>query len=237
MELNPNMNGNKCYDSSKSQDNILKILHLTTAPFPEYNGTTARLVSLLSKLPMDMILITKNKTTKNDIYLGNIKIKRVLLSPQGIFANVPPIRYIHTIYKKPILLASAAESELFDIIHVHDSALFIQSAKRLRKISYKPLIFEFHAVQKDYVDNLSGIPHYGRIVDVLYVEKIIKNTLNFCDCIITLTEKLKNWISNHYKINMEDIAVVPNGVDINKFCLKDRRKVERLKKCIIYKIK
>ena len=222
---------------------MLRILHLVSAPFPDYNGTTARLFGLLSKLPYEIILIIPNITQKGDIieskeeYLGNIKIKRVLLSPQGIFKKIP-IRYIHTIYQAPKIVFNSAQSEKFDVIHAHDTALFLDAAKKLSIKSNKPLIIEFHAVRKDYVPNMvipafrMEIPCSGRIRDTYYEERKIKDALNNCNHVITLTQPLKNWICNYYKIKKDNVTVVPNGVDINKFTPKYKENSGRKKEIL-----
>jgi glycosyltransferase involved in cell wall biosynthesis len=222
---------------------MLRILHLVSAPFPEYNGTTARLLGLLSKLPYEIVLIIPNSTMKGNIieskeeYFRNIKIKRALLSRQGIFKK-NPIRYIHSIYQAPKIVFNSAKSEKFDIIHAHDSSLFLRAAKKLSIKLNKPLIIEFHAVRKDYVPNMvipafrMEIPCSGRIIDTYYEERKIKDALNYCTRVITLTQPLKSWICNYYKIKKNNVTVVPNGVDINKFTPRYKESSERKKEIL-----
>jgi len=207
---------------------MLRILHLVWAPYPEHNGTTVRIFGILSRISHEIIMIIPNITMKGDILapnkkiIGNITVKTAPLCPRGIFAK-SPLRYLHTIYKLPKNVFLSAISEKFDIIHAHDSSLFIQTAKILSRKLNKPFIFEFHAARKDYVNNIIipgtriGIPFSGRIVGAYYEERGIKDALKYCDHVITLTNPLKIWISNYYNVDENNITVVPNGVDTDKF--------------------
>jgi glycosyltransferase involved in cell wall biosynthesis len=198
------------------------------APYPEHNGTTVRLFGILSKLSHESVLIIPNRTIKGDILeskeeiVGNITVKTAPLSPRGIFTK-SPLRYLHTLYKLPNKIIISAISERFDIIHAHDSSLFLQAAKKLSRKLNKPFIIEFHAVRMDYMSNINipgtkiGIPFSGRVIGIFYEEKRIKNALKSCNHVITLTQSLKNWISIYYNIDENKIMVVPNGVDIDKF--------------------
>jgi glycogen synthase len=207
---------------------MLRILHLVAAPFPEHNGTTVRLFGILSKLSHEIILIIPNRTMKGDILesnekiIGNITVKTAPLSPRGIFTKAP-LRYLYTLYKLPKKVVISAISEKFDVIHTHDSSLFLQAAKKLSEKLNKPFIIEFHAVRKDYMSNINipgtkiGVPFSGKMIGTFYEERRIKDALNSCNHVITLTQPLKNWISNYYNIDEDNITVVPNGVDIDKF--------------------
>jgi glycosyltransferase involved in cell wall biosynthesis len=223
-----NMDEDKMYDNTKLQSDTLKILHFASAFFPEYSGTATRLYGLLSNLPYDISLITVDRTIKGDIielkeeYFNNIKVKRVSLQPNNVFSRVP-LRYIHTIYQKPKILVNAAKSEQFDIIHAHNLSLFAQAARKLSIKLSKPFIIEVHVIGQDY--------QYGvkRNIKTGYIDRGGRKSLKFCNCIIALTQGLKNWISAYYNIQEDKIVVVPNGADINKFAPKYENKAEEIK--------
>ena len=211
---------------------MLKILHLVSGFFPLYNGTTTRLYGLLSNIPYETIVITSNEIGSGNVVklkeecFGNITVKRVPLKAYGIYAKAP-IRYIHTIYQRPKMLFNSVRSEEFDIIHAHESSIFLQSAKKSSVKLNKPLIIEFHAVRDEYV----AISRIGRFFAMsLYEKRKIKDALKPCNHVITLTPQLKDWISNRYKIKKDKITVVPNGVDITIFTPKHMEKTEELKR-------
>jgi glycosyltransferase involved in cell wall biosynthesis len=207
----------------------LRILHLTAFFFPEYSGTTIRLYNLLSNVPTEMLLITSDRTIKGNIiklkeeYFSNIKVKRVELQSK-IYA-IAPLRYVHTLYQKPKILVNSTKSELFDIIHAHNSSLFAQAAKRLSRKSNKPFIIELHAPPCD----VSGLKN--ALLNSVYIERVNRKLLKSCNCIIALTQAQKNNICSKYKISKDKITVVPNGADINKFAPKEeyKKKTEELK--------
>ena len=212
---------------------MLRILHLYKTFFPEYSGSSTRLYGILSNIPYEILLITPDKTIKGDIielkeeYFGNIKVKRAPLESNYAFWRIPPLRYIHTIYQKPKILANLAKSEQFDIIHAHDISLLTQVAKKLSRESNKPFIIEFHIARESYNSGIKGN------IFAFYQEKIVK-ILKSCDCIIALTHSLKNFVSIYYKVQEEKITVVPNGTDINKFALKEeyKKKAKEIKESL-----
>ncbi len=207
---------------------MLRILHLSAAPYPEHNGTTVRLFGILSKLPLKSILLISNRTMKGDILeskeeiIGNITVKTASLSPRGVFAK-SPLRYLHTLYKLPKKVFISSMSERFDIIHAHNSSLYLQTAKKLSRKLNKPFIIEFHAARMDYTSDISipgtniNIPFTGRMIGTFYEERRIKDALKSCNHVITLTQPLKIWLANCYNIDENNITVVPNGVDLDKF--------------------
>ncbi|WP_440946611.1 glycosyltransferase family 4 protein [Methanosarcina sp. T3] len=207
---------------------MLKILHLSAAHYPEHNGTTVRLFGTLSKLPHESILIISNRTMKGRVLepkeeiIGNMTVKTVPLAPHGIFTK-SPLRYFHTLYEKPRKLFIYSLSEGFDIIHAHNSSLFLQTAKKLSRKLNKPFIIEFHAARMDYTSDICipgtsiGVPLSGKIIGNFLEERRIKNALRSCNHVITLTQPLKLWLANHYNIDENNITVVPNGVDSNRF--------------------
>ena len=44
-----------------------RVLHLVSAPFPEYHGTTTRLIGLLSRIPHEIVLIIPDKINYGSI--------------------------------------------------------------------------------------------------------------------------------------------------------------------------
>jgi glycosyltransferase involved in cell wall biosynthesis len=209
----------------------MKILHFTSAFFPEYSGTTTRLYNLLSNLPYEIVLVTSDRTIKNEVielkeeYFNNIKVKRVCLQPNNYLAATAPLRYIHTIWQKPRILIDIVKSEQFDIIHAHNLSLSAQAAQKISKKINKPFIMDLHYISQDY--SSKGVKG---VLNTIYINEMAKK-LKSCNHIIVLTKSLKEWVLSNYNLEEDKITVVPNGADINKFALKKeyKKKTEELK--------
>ena len=209
----------------------MRILHFTSAFFPEYSGTTTRLYNLLSNLPYEIILVTSDRTIKNEVIelkeeqFGNIKVKRVCLQPNNYLVATAPFRYIHTIWQKPRILIDIVKSEQFDIIHAHNLSLSAQAAQKTSKKIDKPFILDLHYIIQDY--SSKGVKG---VLNKIYINEIAKK-LKSCNHIIVLTKSLKEWVLRNYNLEVDKITVVPNGADINKFTpkLEYKKKTEELK--------
>ncbi len=207
----------------------LKILHFIPYFFPEYSGTAIRLYNLLSRIPHEIKIYTSNRIIGGDIIaekkgrISNINIKRFSLTPKGLIAIIPLLRYIYNIYNGPKILLENAQEEGFDIIHCHTPVQFAQAGRKLSKLSKKPFIFELHVFEKDY-HTFRG----GTLIG-LYTEKKTKEIINSSDHIIVLTNSVKERMCNSYNIGKEKMTVVSNGVDIDKFAPKYTNKAEELK--------
>jgi glycosyltransferase involved in cell wall biosynthesis len=208
----------------------MRILHFTSAFFPEYSGTTTRLYNLLSNLPYEIILVTLDRTIKNEVIelkeeqFNNIKVKRVCLQPNNYLVATAPFRYIHTIWQKPRILINIVKSEQFDIIQAHNLSLSAQAAQKISKKTNKPFILELHVIIQDY--SSKGIKG---VLNTIYTNEMAKK-LKSCNHIIVLTKSLKEWVLRNYNLEVDKITVVPNGADINKFAPKEeyKKKAEEL---------
>lgn len=209
----------------------MKILHFALAFFPEYSGATIRLYNLLFNIPYEILLVVPDRTISGDQierkeeYFNNIRVKRESMQSFFSFRRLAPMRFINTMYQKPMRLFDSAKSEDFDIIHAHNSSYFAKAAKKLSKITNKPFIIELHTAELDHKYGVTGY------VNAFYIDTMAKRQLKSCNHIVTLTKSLKNWFSIRYGIPDEKITVVPNGADINKFSPKNERKtkVEEIK--------
>ena len=209
----------------------MRILHFSSVFFPEYSGTTTRLYNLLSNLPYEIILVTSDRTFKNEVIelkeeqFGNIKVKRVCLQPNNYLVATAPFRYIHTIWQKPRILIDIVKSEQFDIIHAHNLSLSAQAAQKISKKMDKPFILDLHYIIQDY--SSKGVKG---VLNNIYIKEIAKK-LKSCNHITVLTKSLKEWVLRNYNLEVDKITVVPNGADINKFAVKEeyKKKAEELK--------
>ena len=106
--------------------------------------------------------------------------------------------------------------EDFDVIHAHDWTTF-PAAIALKKATGKPFIAHVHITEFDKSGGLGANPE---------IYKVEKDGMDQADLIITVSEFMKNNISQRYFINPDKIKVVHNGrVTMNK----PKRKVFRKK--------
>lgn len=209
----------------------MRVIHIAAKFFPDYSGTTTRLYYILSQLPFETILITSDTTLKGSVielkeeHFGNIRVKRVSWDTNNTFFRIAPFCYLHTIYQKPRALINPAKSEQFDIIHAHNPSIYGQAAELLSKRTNKPFIVEIHAVARDYPAMRK------KNIETFYVERMTRNLLKACNCIVTLTESLKDWIAGEYMLQEDKIKVVPNGADVKKFSQRaeNKKKAEAIK--------
>lgn len=97
-----------------------------------------------------------------------------------------------------------AQAEDFDLIHAHDW-LSVPAGMEAKKISGKPLVFHVHATEFDRV----GEQSLNR--EIYLIEK---EGFRRADKIIAVSDYTKRIISEHYGINSEKIAVVPNAINV-----------------------
>jgi len=184
----------------------LKVLVLHNTFLPDYTGSSIRIYNLLSRIPYQISVLTPEKMVngsyfklKYDIF-DHIKVKRITaLSPTSIH-KLPVLRYYH--HEKKIF--DAAKKERFDIIQSRTLPPYIISAYKLYKRFNKPLLIEVH-------------PHEDvNSIYMYYIMNLLK-ILKKASHIITLSDSLKKWVQNQYKLPEEKITVIPNGVNSEKF--------------------
>lgn len=184
----------------------LKVLVLHNTFLPDHTGSSIRLYNLLSRIPYQISVLTPEKMVNgsyfklNNEIFDHIEVKRITaLSPTSIH-KLPLLRYYH--HEKKIF--DASKKECFDIIQSRTLPPYIISAYKLHKKFDKPLIIEAH-------------PHED--VNAIYMYYIINllKILKKASHIITLTNSLKRWVQNQYKLPEKKITVIPNGVNSEKF--------------------
>jgi glycosyltransferase involved in cell wall biosynthesis len=185
----------------------MKILVLHNTFLPDYTGSSLRLYNLLCRIPYNILVLTPEKMVNGEHfslkeeYINSIHVKRAeALSPKS-FWKLPLMRhYYHenTIFDK-------AKNEEFDIIQSRCLPPYVTSAYKLSKKFNKPLILEAHPPDA----NINRFYMY-------YLMEIVK-VLRSASHIISLTDSLKNWVIEKYKISEDKITVIKNGVDSKKF--------------------
>jgi glycosyltransferase involved in cell wall biosynthesis len=195
----------------------LKVLHLTNYFFPEYSGTTTRLYNLISRLPFPVELLTSDRLVKGEKIvqkeeqLGNIAVKRRPLSIGAPGQGNSAWGSFNTVRQDKKMLAAAALSREFDILHAHNSVVFGQAAALAAAKANRPFILEYHGLSHETAAGaFKAIKSY-------YIQRVDKSAMKQSSHVITLTEQLKKWLADNYHVPSEKITVVPNGADTERF--------------------
>ena len=101
----------------------------------------------------------------------------------------------------------------FDVIHVHDW-LTLRAGLLAKQLSGSPLFVHMHATQYDQAGGRYGNPA---------IHEIEEFGLSMADRIFAVSEKTKQTIVRHYGINPDDIEVVHNRIDANKYYYPDEQ--------------
>lgn len=206
----------------------MQILNVLNVFFPEYTGTSIRSYNLLSRISSDSIIITRDKTKNGEIIplkqerFNNISVERISLDPDRFWSKAP-FRYFYLTNLMGRKIIKSSMDKEFDIVHGHDIALLGQYARKISILSNKPFVLEFHSFE-----NL----HYGFMAKMY--DQIFKTSqiTQYCDSIIVLTDSFKEYVVNSFNVKKNDVTVVPNGVDIDKFLPREiyEKKITDLKK-------
>ena len=108
----------------------------------------------------------------------------------------------------------------FDIVHFNVTPIWINGSYMLlglAKTTGATTILNIHGIIQ--VENIIENPTNRRVRSTSY--KGLSNALRSCklvDKIVTYSEFMRNNIASWYGVNRDKIAVIPNGVDLKKFC-------------------
>ena len=206
----------------------MKILHFAHTFIPFYGGTTTRLINLLSDTRNDHYLyvpMPDYKNTPNNVKhlkyredFSNIKVRRCKLFK--IFKIKIPIfkMLLENKINSNILIKSVKEED-FDIAHGHNPLAFATTAMKFAKKKDIPLIYEIHRLSYGapinekwkYVSNF-----FHSLKQRLFLP-MEKKVLTNADVIIVHSKTVRRHLISIFGIDENNIRVIPNGIDSNKF--------------------
>ncbi len=197
----------------------MRILHIAHSFFPDFGGSTVRLYNLLTRLPAEVCLYVRAPDGEErpgvEKYPPNLEVKRISLNPsRGIIGRIPYLGSLYNLNHRVEMILNRVLEENFDIAHAHAALEFGLAPKKLAQIKNKPFINEVHAVNID-MRLMSDFPR--TLISYPYFKRTNREICHSSDRVITLTESLREWINRFYKVPLEKITVVPNGVDMNIF--------------------
>ena len=139
-----------------------------------------------------------------------------------------PISFItSSVMNSMRLFNRIAKSKHFDLINFHQpfSALGVTLSKRSKNARK---LYTFHSPAFKEYETRNEIPlnfcgKWNHKLNVCFRRAIEKYSLNKCNRIRTLSEYMKQELSNHYHIANEEVEVIPGGVDTTLFSPSSRR--------------
>lgn len=96
--------------------------------------------------------------------------------------------------------------ETFDVIHAHDW-LSILAGLEAKRASGKPLVFHIHATE---YDRSGGRGHNPEVYEVE------RRGVHEADCVVAVSQYVKDRIVEDYGVSPDKIAVVHNGVNVEE---------------------
>lgn len=111
----------------------------------------------------------------------------------------------------------------FDLIHGHGSSCFFSSIFRTKK----PFLMTFHGTMEGIFSKKYGSKISPHLFTVFYPEQVAALR---CDLAVACSNAVKNELVTFYGVNQNKIAIIHNGVNVNKFFPQNknlaRRKLE-----------
>lgn len=197
-------------------------------PYPLYSGGHIRLYNLLKilskKHAINLICEKRNyQTNKDEDEVRKVcsELFTVDRRPQWSMSNIlktgfsldPFLIVGHTNKDMKIIIKKQLMSKKFDLIHVETSYVF----QNLPKTKIPTVLVEHnieYLVYKKYADKMPFFLRPLLYIDVLKLKLKEKRFWKKANCLVAVSEKEKELMS------LNNVFVVPNGVDVDKFKIK-----------------
>jgi glycosyltransferase involved in cell wall biosynthesis len=205
----------------------MKILHLTHSFFPVPGGTSTRLYNLLidnkfdfyivAPLPPSRYIPSKFQFLPENETIENLHISRVNLDEKKF--PIPLLKNLKYIRRNSYLIYKKIENRKFDIVHSHNPLEFALAGLMYSKRYGIPLVYETHGLffESLYTGKWRYAPHLVREFGHTLHRRLERRLFYEADKIIVQTEEMRERIHKIFKISLEKITVIPNGVDTRVF--------------------
>lgn len=204
----------------------MKILHFVNAYFPSTGGTVTRIHNLFHNddnehtfiIPLGKRAIRglPGGRPPDDEQVDNLRIRRVIVpSPQGIR------RFLPAFYREQAKrLVERAAGEAPDILYGHNPLTCAIASQGFHVQNPKvPFIYEAHGIMRDFSNVGPGHP-LSAIRDNLtrrMLGRFERRVFSQIDTAVAQTHAAKRRIAELYHLNDDQIEVIHNGVDLDRF--------------------
>ena len=206
----------------------MRIVHFTSSFLPVYGGTTTRLSNLLAdpinqhylyipQLPRSYFPENIGTINDQDVY-GNITVHRCKLLDSSKYKN-PVIKTLISLGINPSRLTKSVIEKDFNIVHGHNPISYALASMNYARDHHLPFLYEAHDVIADNISLQKGwkvLQHLNQfpLNPLVFMEKKI---FTRADALITQTHAMKQRITTVYKLKDKEIAIVPNGINVDEF--------------------
>ncbi len=104
-------------------------------------------------------------------------------------------------HKYALIAAEIASKNTYDLVHVHDWVTF-KAGQLIQKLSPAPVFFHVHSIESDR-NGLSGNPAVGAIE---------QEALAKAKYVLSVSDRLKQSMSEQYGLDDSKVEVIPNGI-------------------------
>lgn len=197
----------------------MKVLITTECYAPTINGvvvSTMNLKNELMKRGHEVKILTLSETRhtyekEGVIYIGSTGAS--IVYPEARITFPRNNRFIEEIINwHPDVVHSQSEFSTFII------------AKRIANRLRIPIVHTYHTIYEDYTHYFSPVKKWGKAFATAFTNATLRNVQS----VIAPSEKVKDLLTSYgFK---GEINVIPTGIDIDNFNIKDQTSRERLKK-------
>ncbi len=196
----------------------MKVLITTECYVPTINGVVVSTISLkneLMKRGHEVKILTLSETRhsyekEGVIYIGSVGAS--IVYPEVRITFPRNNRFIEEII-----------SWHPDVVHSQTEFSTFIMAKRIAKRLHIPTVHTYHTIYEDYTHYFSPVKKWGKSFAMAFTNATLRNVQS----VIAPSEKVKDLLIS-YGFRGE-INVIPTGIDIEKFNIKDQTSRERLK--------
>ncbi len=204
----------------------MRILHFAHSYLPIQGGTTTRLYNLLQYDQNNHYLYVpkyyggyqRHVGVLKDVEMfGNVKVHRFNLVKSKL--AIPIVKSFRETEINSDRLVNFVTEKKIDIVHGHNPIEFALASMKYAKKNNIPLIYEAHGLISG---TLSAKSNWNLLNPLFLIKKMSyehRESMIFqeADIVITQTNAIKQKISHKFGIEDENIKVIPNGVDVEKF--------------------
>lgn len=199
----------------------MRILHVLDHSIPLHSGYTFRTRAILEQqraLGFKTFHITSAKHKGADVLVEEVEGFRFYRTPQakGFFSSLPVLNQFSIVNSLAERIGETVEEVKPDIIHAHSPVLNGLAALRVAQWSALPVVYECRAFWED-----AAVDHgTARAGGLRYRLTRALETYVFkrANAVTTICEGLKRDIIGR-GIPEQNVTVIPNAVDINRFPL------------------
>ncbi|MCB9855463.1 MAG: glycosyltransferase family 4 protein [Phycisphaerales bacterium] len=194
----------------------MNVLHFAHSFIPQYGGTTTRLINLLSDPRHTHTICVPMPKIDGDIPIeqqfDNISVRRVPLAPG------PSISFFAANNARR-LAAVVRPDDRFDVIQGHNPPPFARAGFRVAHTRNLPCIYEAHRLSFDSFGANRETPLPNSIDRWIrwMIRREERPFFERADAVIVQTEMHRRRISECFRIEPENIHVIPMGVDETLF--------------------